>query len=116
MHPGETCLQCHRSFQAAGTVYPTLHEPNRCNGFDGISDGTYEYHVVITDAQGVERPIIINSAGNFYTGDPIATPYHAKIVANGRERAMTQAQTIRDCNTCHTQNGANGAPGRIMMP
>jgi predicted CXXCH cytochrome family protein len=25
-------------------------------------------------------------------------------------------QTTGDCNSCHTQSGANGAPGRILLP
>jgi len=116
MYPGEGCLGCHRAFQVAGTAYPTLHEPNRCNGFDGFYDGTYEYEVVITDANGQESRLLINSAGNFYAMNPIATPYHAKVVVRGQERAMTAAQTVRECNSCHTQDGANSAPGRIMMP
>jgi hypothetical protein len=34
----------------------------------------------------------------------------------GRERAMVTMQTSGDCNSCHTQNGANAAPGRIVLP
>jgi hypothetical protein len=60
----------------------------------------------------------VNAAGNFYLGSPITPPFHAKVVnmLNGQERSMVAAQTTRDCNTCHTQSGANGAPGRIMLP
>jgi len=29
---------------------------------------------------------------------------------------MTAPQTSGDCNGCHTQTGANGAPGRITLP
>jgi hypothetical protein len=29
---------------------------------------------------------------------------------------MPVKQTSGDCNSCHTVNGANGAPGRIMAP
>jgi hypothetical protein len=34
----------------------------------------------------------------------------------GRERIMSAGQTNGDCNSCHTQNGAMSAPGRIMLP
>jgi uncharacterized membrane protein len=37
MHPGGACITCHTikggpAFKVAGTVFPTLHEPNDCNG------------------------------------------------------------------------------------
>jgi hypothetical protein len=44
------------------------------------------------------------------------SPYKAKVTYMGRERAMVAAQTSGDCNSCHTQNGANSAPGRILLP
>ena len=40
----------------------------------------------------------------------------AKVVVNGIERAMVTPQTLGDCNACHTQNGLQGAPGRIIVP
>ena len=43
-------------------------------------------------------------------------PFTAKVTHQGRERAMTTTQTSGDCNGCHTQAGANGAPGRITLP
>jgi len=120
MHPGRACISCHDtsrdapSFQIAGTVYPTAHEPDDCNGVSSTSGA----QVVITDANGVVLTLKPNSVGNFYDpGRPtIALPYHAKVLRNGVERAMTDAQTSGDCNSCHTVDGANGAPGRIMLP
>jgi len=73
--------------------------------------------VVITDADSKTFTLDVNSAGNFYSRDStIKFPIHAKVVANGKERAMTDSQTTGDCNTCHTVNGAKKAPGRIMAP
>jgi hypothetical protein len=43
-------------------------------------------------------------------------PYSAKVSYMGRERAMAAMQTTGDCNSCHTQGGANSAPGRILLP
>lgn len=117
MRPGEACISCHASsggeapqFSAAGTVFPTGHEPNDCYGAHGGAT------VVITDANGVDHDLPVNSAGNFSTSAALAFPIHAKVVANGQERAMVAAQATGDCNTCHTQDGANGAPGRIALP
>jgi hypothetical protein len=58
-----------------------------------------------------------NAAGNFYIEKgTLSTPYTAKVVSGSKTRAMSAAQTVGDCNTCHTAAGANGAPGRILMP
>ena len=46
----------------------------------------------------------------------IATPYSVKLLYEGRERIMGAMQTELSCNSCHTETGANGAPGRILVP
>jgi hypothetical protein len=113
MRPGDACLTsgCHLSgthaFALGGTVYPTLHEPLNCNGKSGVQ-------VVITPASGAAITLTTNSAGNFYQVAKIATPYRAKVIVNGVEKAMMAAQTNGDCNSCHTQNGASSALGRII--
>jgi len=33
-----------------------------------------------------------------------------------RERRMTTPQFDGDCNACHTQDGLQNAPGRIVVP
>jgi hypothetical protein len=117
MNPGKACLACHNGGQAhafgiGGTVYPTAHEPDLCYGADGANGAT----VVITDADGNEIPLSPTSTGNIVYGSPVSVPYRAKVVFMGRERAMSTPQTSGDCNGCHTQNGAMGAPGRILLP
>jgi mono/diheme cytochrome c family protein len=122
MNPGVACIACHSlgrgpSFALAGTLYPTAHEPDLCNGVNGNSGA----QVVITGADGHMVTLTPNSAGNFSYQGTTATPYQAKVVYMGRERAMIEAQTSGDCNNCHTQDGAmpSGtikAPGRILLP
>lgn len=117
MHPGRDCIDCHSrgegpSFSIAGTVYPTAHEPNDCNGVEGDND----VHVEITDAAGTTITLSVNSAGNFYSTERVAYPIQAKVVTIGQERAMGAAQMTGACNSCHTETGLNGAPGRIMLP
>lgn len=116
MNPGQACISCHSQggegprFAIAGTVYPTGHEPDRCYG-------TSAAQVIVTDAAGQTLTLTPNSAGNFSASRVTLTlPYNAKVVANGMTRAMSAAQTSGDCNACHTQNGDNGAPGRITLP
>lgn len=119
MDPGQACITCHASsgeapkFVIAGTLYPTGHEPNNCNGVNGTTGAK----VVVTGSSGASVTLTPNSAGNFYSSTALAGPYQAKVVsATGAERVMTTKATTGDCNSCHTQNGANGAPGRITLP
>jgi hypothetical protein len=59
----------------------------------------------------------VNDAGNFFLEAPsFAYPYQAKVVYQGRERVMVEAQMSGDCNDCHTQAGREKAPGRIFLP
>lgn len=104
------------AFWLAGTVYPTAHEPDDCNGVDGASSDT---QVVIVDANGQTLTLDVNSAGNFYyekEAGSLALPYEATIVQDGRERVMITPQRNGDCNACHSKNGDNRAPARIMAP
>lgn len=113
MRPGEPCRNCHSNYTIMGTVYPTGHEPNDCNGVNGSTTGAV---VVITDANGVVRNLPVNPVGNFELSAAVATPFHAKVTYAGRERAMTAAQTNGNCNSCHTPTGSGSAPGRIVLP
>ena len=126
MNPGLSCLTCHAGggggggededeapfYALAGTVYPTAHEPNLCYGANG-SNGA---KIVITDAASRTITLTPNASGNFFYDGPITFPFHAKVTYQGRERIMVAAQSNGSCNSCHTQNGANGAPGRILLP
>jgi hypothetical protein len=117
MQPGGACISCHRSsgeapvFTIAGTVFPTAHEYDEC-----VSTAAGRGQVVITDGSGVDHTISIGASGNFYFQQVIGLPYRAKVVVGGQERVMSSSQQSGDCNSCHTLNGTNGAPGRIMLP
>jgi mono/diheme cytochrome c family protein len=122
MLPGQACISCHGSsgggeapkFAVAGTLYPTGHEPNNCNGASGTTTGA---KVVITGSDGTITTLVPNAAGNFYSNVALKLPYAAKVVnAAGAERIMVAKQTSGDCNSCHTQTGATGAPGRVTLP
>ena len=119
MHPGVACIDCHTReregprFSIAGTVYPGAHEPNDCSGVVGAAGSPI---VRITDANGAVIDLPVNAAGNFFYERSVALPYSTIVVAGGKERAMSKAQTSGDCNSCHTVNGTNDAPGRIMAP
>ena len=118
MRPGGTCVSCHSaesgpSFTVAGTVFPTSHEPDNCNGSDGPTNGV---KVLIIDANGAMRALPVNAAGNFMSNAALPTPYRAIVVRGNSIREMKSTQTNGDCNGCHTEWGKSGAPGRVMEP
>jgi hypothetical protein len=117
MHPGRDCIGCHTAeregprFVIAGTVFTGLHEPDDCNGQRSVT-------VEITDDNGDVHTAKTNAAGNFFidTRSTIALPYQARVFDDaGNESAMASHQTEGACNSCHTVDGANGAPGRIRL-
>ena len=124
MRPGGKCNECHNAdktmkapnYSIAGTVYPTSHEPDDCNGVNGSPD-VKDIQIVITDGQGRTLPAIpVNSAGNFYQALPVIPPFKVKVVSKDKENKMVASPPHGDCNKCHTQMGAEGAPGRIVVP
>jgi cytochrome c553 len=118
MNPGQACIACHGGregprYVIAGTLYPTGHEPNNCNGTNGTSGA----RVVVTGSNGTAVTLTPNSAGNFYSSTTLPGPYQAKVVDSaGKERVMVSTTATGDCNSCHTQNGTSSAPGRITLP
>ena len=117
MEPGNACVACHKQkgegplFSIAGTVYPTGHEPARCKA--PAAAGAV---VTITDKNGKKLNLTVNSVGNFSSTTTLTPPYTAVVTFQGRTRAMVGPQTNGDCNVCHTENGTNQAPGRILLP
>ncbi len=121
MNPGKACISCHQtegkgpSYSAAGTLYPTIREPDLCNGSDGA--GTYAGAVVeIVDANQVSHTLSVNSAGNFSMSNRLQMPIRARVLYQGQVREMVSPVSSGDCNSCHTTDGANGAPGRVALP
>lgn len=119
MHPGLACIGCHTRtggprFAVGGTVYPTGHEYDDCNGSAASSAV-----VQVTDHNGTTQSFTVNAAGNFSgsggSGWPVF-PIVAKVTFQGRTRSMTTPVLSGDCNSCHTQTGASNAPGRIALP
>lgn len=122
MNPGRACIGCHvesgegQIVQVGGTVYPTLHEPDLCFGM-GREVGA---KVVITDAEGTVVELPVGDTGNFaHEDDDLPTlrfPIRAKVVSSAGVREMRSPQNTGDCNSCHSEHGRNGAPGRILLP
>ena len=115
MHPGGRCLDCHGAaggprFLIAGTVFPKLKEPNNCYGEPNVK-------VHITDAKGIRYTLRSNIAGNFFLraadAPSFAFPFKAEIRYGDRISRMFPEQDNGNCNSCHTPEGKNDAPGRI---
>jgi hypothetical protein len=115
MAPGKPCLSCHAAsaplFSFAGTIFPSAHEPDDC--FGAVGNGVA---ILIKGANGQRLTITPNAAGNFIAAASVPTPYTVEVTYQGRTRAKAQPQTSGDCNSCHSQQGTNGAAGRITLP
>jgi hypothetical protein len=114
MHPGGDCVSCHArgegpDFTLAGTVMGDWDDPTDCNGIAGVT-------VHVTDANGGEHTLTTNSAGNFYTTEHLLAPIAVVLEQDGRTREMQLHPDETDCMSCHTQDGEEGAPGRIVAP
>lgn len=121
MHPGQACVSCHQepndegetgpNLLFAGTLYPTLHEPDDCNGVGNAI-------VVVTDANGRTVQATVRGKGNFFMEDgiPLALPIRAEVRRGDKVLAMKDPVDSVDCNSCHTVMGAENAPGRILAP
>ncbi|NOK32766.1 hypothetical protein HMI49_06085 [Corallococcus exercitus] len=124
MAPGYACRSCHLrqaptlAYYFMGTVFPTLHEKDGC---DARLLEPSRVKVEILDAEGqVRLTLVPNAAGNVLstTLQPsFPLPYRARLVGpDGTSRTMVTPQSSGDCNTCHTEQGTQGAPGRIALP
>jgi hypothetical protein len=130
MFPGRDCVACHAAERlehpddedipdlvVGGTVYPTGHEPDDCYGTSAA-----ELRVVVASmATGDEVSLVPNGTGNFllHAADAPASfepPFLVKLVEGARERVMAVPAPAGSCNACHTQQGKDGAPGRIVRP
>ncbi len=118
MNPGMDCIACHQNggphYLVAGTVYSSGTDADGC---DGVASVSIELKAVGT---GETVTATSNGVGNFYLNSnqmfPAGTKYTARVIANGKARAMTTPQTSGACNSCHTADGTNGAPGRVLIP
>lgn len=123
MHPGAACIDCHTvgvggergpRFDIAGTLYATGHEPNDCKGVNGNVEAA---KIEVTDSRGKVVVLSVNRSGNFFEEPSnLSFPITARVLYQGRSRAMLSPQMSGDCNSCHTEGGSDGAPGRIALP
>lgn len=125
MHPGGACIACHSTtvggpaLSFAGTVFPTLHEVDDCNG---SSSAKSPVTIIIKDRRNTQVTMQTNEVGNFMAFSDTLTdlnlraPYTVEIRQPGKPtRKMNRTINGGDCNSCHTTAG-NGPLGRIVEP
>lgn len=90
---GQNCIQgCHNhGFTLAGTLY------TNATGNTGFAGAT----ISITDNNGQQLELVVNSNGNFYTKQAIAFP--VLVIASSCPSAVKMSLAAADgkCNTCH---------------
>jgi hypothetical protein len=120
MHPGRACIECHVAegegpdLVYGGTVHQAMDDMDDCRGVGGVL-----IDIIDDDTGLVVASTITNDAGNFLfqADDFVFTqPYRVSMFLDGRTRDMLTPQTDGDCMTCHTADGLEGAPGRIVAP
>jgi mono/diheme cytochrome c family protein len=116
MLPGRVCQECHRpggqardAWTASGTVYEDRGAA--CNG-GGVVDARVE--LIGMDGK-VQVSMMTNSAGNFYTAQPLQFPLRVRVSKGDRAEEMVSTMGITSCATCHQQPVQGGAPGRIYL-
>ena len=115
MHPGTDCIACHEDegegplYAVAGTVMGDLADPDDCYGVEGVT-------VRITDADAVVHELTTNAAGNFFSTAAVPGPFTVELELDGATSVMVTPQTDGACGACHTQEGLDLAPGRVLVP
>jgi len=128
---GQACIQCHNSEEGqnivgfGGTLFSYIHTPN-AKYYQDLSS----YKVTITRESGSSITATTRAAGseighnNFSSTTNIGTNinFTAYIkdsngdVVNQSGTNTHNSSTHADCNSCHTKDGTNSAPGRVLVP
>lgn len=113
-YQGRDCSSCH-SF-SGGTVFKRLDAPNDSEA-DAVPYATVK--LVFPDSS-VYKAMLGRGTGNFIVPKGILKDWFTAVVVdqNGREvnKSLDFAHSPDRyaCNTCHTSQGLEGAPGRIV--
>jgi hypothetical protein len=116
MRPGQDCLRCHSErgtvgappWSVAGTVFPERGA--------AADTGVSGVRVFVSDARDRSVELSSNSAGNFYTDEPLEVPLRVAIEYQGRRREMPMRAPSGGCNACHSAQPIGGTEGRLYLP
>ena len=113
MNPGDDCLSCHqrddnrRRFTIGGTVFFALDSL--------VDEGLEAAEIHVTDKNGKQLTLRSNSVGNFYTAEDVAFPLALELQFHNRRIVMQTPADSGACNTCHSAEPQNDAPGRLFV-
>ena len=112
---GKNCLECH-SFTSGATVFTSLHAAD----YDETKAvRSVNIRLLLANGQMVTYSKG-NGYGNYkYSGDSSTLDTFTPQVIDANGTVLNQAMRPHGsdrlaCNRCHTQEGAHGAPGRII--
>jgi len=105
---GKACLNCH-SFTSAGTVFSSLNAADNTPGAAGYRIQLNDNIVYRKADYGIGNQIASSFPSDKYTAHVIDG--NGNIVNSSAE--LSHDSSRRNCNSCHTATGNNGAPGRI---
>lgn len=118
MLPGENCLRCHSdrsqypeapAWTAGGTVFESATAES--------SRGVTGAMIFLTDKTGRTVKLSSNSAGNFYTREPLTPPFRVALEYEGQRAEMPIEAPAGSCNACHSHpDPTGGTLGRIRIP
>ncbi len=113
---GKNCLECH-SFTGGGTVFNKI---DAANYDEKSASQTHKIRLLLSNGTTITYDKG-NGYGNYkYRGNPADIGnFTAQVIdANGsvvnQSRADSHNNSRLACNRCHTQEGAHGAPGRVV--
>ena len=113
---GKNCLECH-GFTSGGTIFKNLNAANYAET-QAADDFTIQ---LLLESGKILKYSKGNGYGNrLYKGDQGAINNFTPQIVDAQEKIVNQSvKNSHDvgrlaCNRCHTQNGLNGAPGRIV--
>lgn len=115
-HQGQNCMECH-SFNSGATIYSDLR------GKDNTSEGTakgYSMQLVLENHTVIQYRSARGYGNVRWSGDTGAIDnFTVQVIDTQGKVVNTSSSNSHNvgrlaCNTCHTQNGLNGAPGRIV--
>jgi len=114
---GKDCIACHSNFTVAGTIFTQL---DASDGDDVAA--AYNHTLKLALEEGTEITLIKGyGSGNAYTtvNSSAIGAFTAEVLdAEGKlvnsSATLSHDADMLNCNTCHSQNGENRAPGRII--
>ncbi len=128
---GKACITCHNDWEGedivafGGTLFSYIHTPNG-KYYKDLSGYTVE--LIKSDGSIISVITRVRSSSkgqnDFYAKTSKASlkdsdKFMIKIKDKNKKvintsKTLHKASTQRDCNRCHSENGTNGAPGRIL--